>query len=283
MSMRNRSRVLGAALVTLILTAGIIHASGADARELAVKGLETFHLVLGGDSAKYREAIRNLEESDRLDGANIPNLYNLARAYFYEANTQGNREALSKAERTVSRILELEPENPEALAWHGSMLTALSRGQDMGQFMRGIGEMKRADEIDPSNTNNKIVKAFTAMNFPPPALAAMGNYDPISDLEFVRDAFDGEAFYYAPQAQVVITALVGDAYLLKRNDRQAAREQFARALAYAQPRDENALAGRKVLDDAIRTRMNGGEQPLFGSIMTTCYSCHLTEPDKIKH
>ena len=236
--------------------------------------------MLGGDSSRYPEALGMLEEASRQDPSDIDNLYILARAYFYDANTHNNQEALASAERTVARILEIEPEHPEALAWHGSMLTGLSRGQDMGMFMKGIGEMASADAIDPENINNRIVKAFTAMNFPPQALAAMGDYEPIGDLEFVRDAFEGLTFYYAPQAQVVITALVGDAYILRHQDRSTARAQFEKALSYPQPTDPKARAGRAVLDKLIRERMDG-ETPLFGGLMTTCHSCHLIEPDKI--
>src|SRR6266446_2413204 len=69
------------------LTAGSLMATEPDAKELAAKGYATFKGVLAGDEAKLPEAIGYMEESRKADGANVANLYNLARAYFFEAVT----------------------------------------------------------------------------------------------------------------------------------------------------------------------------------------------------
>jgi hypothetical protein len=146
--------------------------------------------------------------------------------------------------------------------------------------MQGAEEMKTAVAKDPRNINNRIVIAFTADNFPPQALAAMGNYDNLKDLEFVRDDFSQNAFHYAPHAQVVMNAFVGEAYKRKGDEAQA-RSNFETALAIAKPSAAGERKGRELLDAAIRERMNGGERPLRSGVFSGCHSCHLSAPDKL--
>jgi hypothetical protein len=64
--------------------------------------------------------------------------------------------------------------------------------------------------------------------------------------------------------------------------KENARASFERALKAPQPFDEGTIAGRKLLDDTITARMNGGEQSIFGNaVLTGCHSCHLANPDKL--
>lgn len=269
-------------IVTIGLAVGTLGARGSDAKALAEKGLSVFYDVLGGDEAKWPEAIKYMEESRRADGTNIYNLYNLARAYFYEAITHSNAEAVLKAEQTFARIIELDPKKTEALSFHGSILTLLSNGgRDLAKFMQGVQEMKKAIELAPNNINNRIVMAFTSRNFPPQALAAMGNYDPFSDLQTVKAAFDDNGFYYAPHADVVMKAFVAETLKLRGQDAKA-KEVFQAALAVPIPKDPGPRAGREIINGAITERMNGGEKSLFNnSLFAGCHSCHLNAPDKL--
>jgi tetratricopeptide (TPR) repeat protein len=259
---------------------GTVGATGQDAKQLAAKGHEVFVEVLGGHEAKYAEAVKYMEQSRQLDPANTSNLYNLARAYFYDALTTNNADSAKKAEETLAKLMELKPSDTRALAFHGSILTFMSGGKDMPKFMQGASEMKTAIEKDPQNINNRIVLPFTARNFPPQALAAMGNYDSLKDLEFVRDAFNGQTFYYAPHADVVMKAFVGDAYK-QRGDDAKAQANFEAALAVPKPANPGERAGRDLLDNAIRARMNGDDKPLGSGVFSGCHSCHLNAPDKI--
>ena len=148
---------------------GTLGATGQDAKQLAAKGHEVFVEVLGGHEAKYAEAVQYMEQSRQLDPANSNNLYNLARAYFYDALTTNNAESAKKAEQTLAKLMELKPSDTRALAFHGSILTSMSGGKDVAKFMQGVTEMKTAIEKDPQNINNRIVLPFTARNFPPQA------------------------------------------------------------------------------------------------------------------
>jgi len=266
--------------ILVVTLAGTVSATEQDAKQLAEKGHEVFMKVLGGDEARYGEVVKYMEQSRELEPANTENLYNLARVYFYDALTKNNPESAAKAERTLAKLMEVKPADTQALSFHGSILTAMSGGKDMAKFMQGVKEMKAAIEKDPGNINNRIVLSFTSRNFPPQALAAMGNYDSLKDLEFVRDAFKGNAFYYAPHAEVVMNAFVGDAYK-NRADEANARKNFEAALAVPKPADPGERKGRDLLDTAIRTRMNGGDQPLGNGAFSGCHSCHLSAPDKL--
>jgi hypothetical protein len=267
-------------ILMVIVAIGTLGATGQDAKQLAAKGHEVFVEVLGGHEAKYAEAVKYMEDARQLDPANTNNLYNLARAYFYDALTTNNAESAKKAEQTLAKLMELKPTDTRALAFHGSILTFISGGKDIPKFMQGASEMKTAIDKDPQNINNRIVMPFTARNFPPQALAAMGNYDGLKDLEFVRDAFNGQTYYYAPHADVVMKAFVGEAYKAK-GDEAKAKANFEAALAVPKPAKPGELAGREVLDKAIRARMNGGDKPIGSGVFSGCHSCHLNAPDKI--
>jgi tetratricopeptide (TPR) repeat protein len=267
-------------LLPLALAVGTLTGTTQDAKSLAAKGHTTFVEVLGGDEAKLPEAIKYLENALNTNPGDATNLYNLGRAYFYDSVTKGNTESATKAERTIARLMELKPDDTRALSFHGSVLTAMSRGKDIAMFMRGAGEMKLAVEKAPNNINNRIVIALTSQNFPPEALAAMGNYDNLKDLEFVRDAFNGQTFYYAPHADVMMKALVGDAYR-RKGDMAKARENFEAALAVSKPAKVGDRAGREIIDAAIRDRMNGGEKALLSGPLSGCHSCHLNAAEKL--
>ncbi len=268
--------ILGVGLVS-----GSLSAVGQDASQLSQKGMAIFQEVLAGDEARLPEALGLMEQARTLDGTRIYNLYTLGRAYFYEAVRHNRGEALVKAEEAFARIMELQPKHTEAMSFHGSVLTVLSRGQDIPKFMQGVREMKTAIESEPENINNRIVMAFTAQNFPPEALAAIGNYNALADLEMVSSRFAGLSFPRAPHADVVMKAFVAEAYQ-RQGDHEKAKTLFEAALAVPVPADSGKRSGREVLAAEITKRMNGGENSLFTNrIFTSCQSCHLRYPEKL--
>jgi tetratricopeptide (TPR) repeat protein len=269
-------------IAAIVLAVGALGAAQQDAKQLAAKGHSVFLEVLGGDESKLPEAIRYMEEARELDRTNVNNLYNLGRVRFFEVITLGRQESLAKAEEVFARIMELDPKKTEALSFHGSILTQQSGGRDIAKFMQGVGEMKAALEKSPNNINNLIVMSFTAGNFPPQALAAMGNYNPMKDLQFVSGAFSGRVSHYAPHAEVVMKSFIGEGFKLQ-GDNEKARASFEAALAVPKPTEAGAQAGREVLTAAITDRMNGGEKSLFSNrIFAGCHSCHLNAPDKLQ-
>ena len=53
----------------------------------------------------------------------------------------------------------------------------------------------------------------------------MGNYSPLKDLQFVSTAFSGRVSSYAPHADVVMKAFLGENFKLK-GDEEKARASF---------------------------------------------------------
>ena len=268
-------------IVMILLAVGALNAAGPDPKELAQKGYNTFKDVLTGDHAKLPEAIRLLEQSRSGDATNVPNLYNLARAYFFDGITFNKEDSISKAEKTFARVVELDASRTDAMAFHGAILAQVSGGRDMATFMRGAQELKTAFERTPQDLTVRIVLAFTTQNLPPQARSLIGVTNPVSDLQFIGKALDSFSSDFAPHASVVMNAFIGEGQLMA-GEKEKARASFERALKVPEPFDEGQLAGRKRLERTIVARMNGGDQPIFADrLFTGCNSCHLAAPDKL--
>ncbi len=272
-------------LMSMVMTAlavGTIKATeGADARELAKKGYNLFKDVLSGDEAKLPEAIRYMEEARGAEETYVPNLFNLARTYFFEGVTFNKTESISKAEKVFARMIELDPARTDAMAFHGAILAQMSGGRDMAMFMRGAQELRTAFEKTPNDITVRIVMAFTSQSLPPEALAFIGVKDPVGDLKFIGAAMDSFSSDFAPHASVVMNAFIGEGQLAA-GDKEKARASFERALKVPEPLDEGQLAGRRRLESTIRARMDGGAKSITADrIFTGCHSCHLSAPDKL--
>jgi tetratricopeptide (TPR) repeat protein len=268
-------------LLAITIAGGTLKATGPDAKELAKKGYATFREVLAGDEAKLPEAIRYMEESRAAEETYVPNLYNLARAYFFDAITFNKDESAAKAEKTFARMLELEPTRADAMAFHAAILIQQSAGQDMAKFMKGGQELQAASKLDSKDLTVRIVQAFVSTNLPPQALPMIGVTDSLGGLRYISGAFDTFSSDFAPHANVVMNAFIGET-LMASGDREKARASFQKALDIPQPDDSGQLAGRKVLDAAIAARMKGGEKSIFESpAFGGCHSCHLSAPDKL--
>jgi len=268
-------------ILMMIVAVGTLTATGPDAKTLAQKGYDLFKDVIAGDEAKLPEAIRYMEEAREADGAYVPNLFNLARAYFFEAMTFDRNEPLVKAEKTFARVVELDPGRTDAMAFHGAILVQMSGGRDMAMFMRGAQELKAASERTPDDVTVRIVIGFVSQSVPPEALALIGVTDPVKNMTFVGNVFDRLSSDFAPHASVVMNAFIGET-LLKTGDKERARTAFERALKAPQPVEDGQLVARKRLDDAIAARMNGGARSIFNdSNFSGCHSCHLAAPDKL--
>ena len=260
---------------------GSLTAQVPDAKELAQKGYNAFRDVLTGDEAKLPEAIRYMEEARAADETYVPNLFNLARAYFFDAITFNKAESVPKAETMFARVVELDPTRMDALSFHGAILAQLSGGNDMAMFMRGAQELKTAGEKAPKDITVLIVRSFVAQNLPPQALPFIGSTDLLGDLKFIGGAFDSFSSEFAPHAGVVMNAFIGEGYMMK-GDKEQARASFEKALKADKPSDPGQLAGRALLDKAIITRMGGGGKPVFeDDAFSGCHSCHLSAPEKL--
>src|SRR5437762_3307182 len=188
------------AIVSIGLAVGALSAAEPDGKALAQTGYAMFKDVLSGDEAKLPEAIRNMEEARKIDETYVPNLYNLARAYFFEGITFNKDESMARAEKVFGRMIELDPSRMDAMAFHGAILAQMSGGRDMAMFMRGAQELKTALQQSPDDLTVRIVTAFVGQNLPPQALAIIGVKDPVADLKFIGGAFETFSSDFAPHA-----------------------------------------------------------------------------------
>ena len=268
-------------LTWILVSLTLLMAPEGDSRQLAQKGYTAFREVLSGDEAKLPEAIRLLEQAKAADETYVPNLYNLARAYFFEGITFNKDESIRKAEKTFARLVELDPKRTDALAFHGAILALSSRGQDMQLFMKGAQELKTASEKTPDDITVRILQAVVSQQVPRQALPFIGLNDPVKNVQIVGAVFDSFSSEFAPHASVVMNAFIGET-LMQQGERDKARASFETALKLPQPVEEGAIAARKVLDDAIRLRMGGDGKSIFEHpAFNGCHSCHLAQPDKL--
>src|SRR5262249_50237328 len=93
----------------IVLSVATLSATEVDPKELAQKGYSSFKAAISGDEAKLPEAIGYMEQARNADETYVPNLYNLARAYFLDAMIFKREESISKAEKTFARMIELDP------------------------------------------------------------------------------------------------------------------------------------------------------------------------------
>jgi hypothetical protein len=268
-------------ILTIMLGGITLSATGPDAKELAQRGYSTFKEVLAGDEAKWADAVRYMEEARKADEMYVANLYNLARAYLFDAFTFGRQDSLAKAEKTFARMIEIAPNRVDGMAFHGSILSQMSGGRDLAMFMRGAQELRTALQQDPNDLTVRIVLGITALNVPPEARPALGLDDPVANFKFIADRFAGLDSDFAPHAAVVMNAFIGEAQMMA-GEKENGRASLEKALKVPEPVDEGQLAGRKLLDDVIKARLNGGDKPVFANaVFSGCHSCHLAAPDKL--
>jgi len=247
----------------------------------AREGWRNFLEVLSGNQSKFELALRQLEEAAATAPKDIHNLYTLGRAYFYDAISHNHLDSAEKAERTFARVLELDPKH-EALAFHGSVLTILSQGKDPEKFRQGIREMDLLVQRNPDSLTGRLSRGFTALAIPTELRPKLGNYDPVRDFELTGQAFEGILFHDAPHAEFSSKAFLGESYLF-RGDIANAQAAFKAALAVPLPAEPGAKAGRVVLQDLVRRRLNGSEQSLSDLLrqagLGSCNACHLRRPE----
>ena len=116
------------------------------------------------------EKINVLETELAGEPKNVSILLELGKLY-HSLAVNGHRDAVSKAEKMFEKVLEVEPNNTEALVWHGSVLT-LKGYYEWFPIMKlvyvweGIREMRRAVELDPDNPIVRLVRANTSLALP---------------------------------------------------------------------------------------------------------------------
>jgi tetratricopeptide (TPR) repeat protein len=190
------------------------------------------------------------------------------------AGLAGNMEALARAMAACERILAEDPNHAEALVWHGSGTVFLSgrafqegdAPRGMTLFQKGVDEMARAVELQPTNIGVRIPRGATlreATRNLPPAMAA-----PL--LEVARTDFQAafdlrkETIERIPRPHRLgeLLQALGDIYSRQGKTDEAAG--FYRLIVAHLPGTDYAVRA----DEWMQTR-----QPLPAA-RTRCIGCH---------
>jgi tetratricopeptide (TPR) repeat protein len=180
-----------------------------------------------------------------------------------DADRAALRLDFQRALAAFERALQIDPNDPDALAGHGMALTVSSAIERQPEWAaRGVAEMDRAVALQPRGVRVRLTRAFTGINLRAPLRKTQVIID---DLAFLLQIADGT------RAGDVMRIALGDVYA----------ETGAMALA----RREYALADRpgSTAQDASRLRLaalDRGQLPvaeaaeLRSRLGGDCMMCH---------
>jgi len=111
------------------------------------------------------------ENQLKTDPTNTELLLKLGKAYHDRRGKKEDKEAVKKAEKYLSRLLEMEPNNPLALVYHGSVLTMKARDtffpwDKMKYMKKGFAKMDSAVVLDPDEPEVRLIRAINSTSVP---------------------------------------------------------------------------------------------------------------------
>lgn len=192
--------------------------------------------------------IAALKDSLRQEPENTGILLKLGILY-HNLGVEGDKKAVKRAKKLFQKLLELDPQNAEALAWYGSVLTL--RGRDvlfpvskLGYVSNGIKKMDKAVELAPDNINVRMVRTHNSLNLP-------GIFHrtkiAITDFEHLLTLKEKRRQEFSKDLLAKIFFGLGNAYK-KKEDTNKARENWQKAVEVL-PDSMEAKMARKLLEE----------------------------------
>ena len=164
---------------------------------------------LMADEPEYEELQRRLAD----DPNDVETLILLARIY-QERAVDGDTESLNKAEALLKRALDNIPNDPEALAWLGSI--KLLRARDswfppskLWYMNAGSRDLDKAISLDPDNPLLRVIRAVSYISIP---AIFMKRGTAIGDLEHVIVLRDRLPWLVSDELLAHAHYLLGDYY-----------------------------------------------------------------------
>lgn len=103
-----------------------------------------------------QEEISAIEKEVAANPNNFELVRKLGKGYFFQFFGEGNNASAAKAQKTFDRALELKKDDPETLAYYGSVYTLIAQRLDKkdpakqkADFDRGFELLKKAEQIAP--------------------------------------------------------------------------------------------------------------------------------------
>jgi tetratricopeptide (TPR) repeat protein len=206
------------------------------------------HALAQNEPEDIQTQIETLKDSLRQEPENTEILLKLGILY-HNLGVEGDKEAVKKAKNLFEKLLELEPQNVEALAWYGSVLTL--RGRDvwfpvskLSYVNNGIEKMDKAVELAPDNINVRMIRANNSLNLP----GAFHRIEiAITDFEYLLTLSQKRQQAFSESLLTKIFLGLGRAYK-KRGDIIKARENWQKAVELL-PNSKEAEMARILLEE----------------------------------
>lgn len=188
------------------------------------------------------------EDSLREEPENTEILLKLGILY-HNLGVEGDKKAVKRAKKLFEKLLELDPQNAEALAWCGSVLTLKGRDvlfpvSKLSYVNDGIEKTDKAVELAPDNINVRMIRAHNSLNLPGifhRIEIAITDFEQLLTLREKRQ----EEFSKSLLAKIFLG--LGSAYK-KKEDIVKAREDWQKA-AEVLPDSMEAEMARRLLEE----------------------------------
>ncbi|MDI6752533.1 MAG: tetratricopeptide repeat protein [bacterium] len=126
--------------------------------------------MLGMGNTALASEMGKLEELLKKEPENVKILLKLGIDYHHKG-VEGDEKAVKEAEKVFKKVLWLEPDNVEVLAWYGSTLTLKGRDawfpiSKLRYVNQGIEKMNEAVKIAPDNITVRMIRANNSLGLP---------------------------------------------------------------------------------------------------------------------
>lgn len=114
--------------------------------------------------------IRDMEKILEKEPNNKEILLKLGILY-HNFGLKGDKEAVSKGEKVLKKLIKIDPNNAEAHCWLGSILTLKGRDttfpiKKIIYVKKGLKEMDKGVSISPENINVRIIRGRNSLGLP---------------------------------------------------------------------------------------------------------------------
>jgi tetratricopeptide (TPR) repeat protein len=211
-------------------------------RTFAIALLSSFFFAL----SLSQHSIKELEEKIQQKPNDVETLITLGKIY-HDQGAGGNEEAVDKGFKYLDKVIELDPVNPVAHAYRGSLWTM--RGRDawfpftkLKHVNKGIDELDKAADLAPDNIAVRITRGINSTQLPS-MFKRLGTA--LKDFSFLLA--DSRFAYLDVQLQSTIYYWAGIVY---KRDNQAgkAKEYLKKAISTA-PESQIAKQAEKELKE----------------------------------
>lgn len=138
--------------------------------------------------------IREMENALKKEPANKEILLKLGILY-HNIGLKGDKGAVDRGEEILKRLIKIDPNNPDAHCWLGSILTLKGRDatfpiQRIIYVKEGLKEMDKAVSLSPENINLRMIRGKNSLALPD----IFNRIDTaIEDFEFILSLKEREA------------------------------------------------------------------------------------------